>query len=116
MVSYLLPPSFRLFSLSSLIHKDIALKLLNSPGQSHEQVFGEELRKYEPIQGKFRENYQKQEQLLAALAEEHRIFSAARNADTAAQAAREQKEQALTKLADAFKVYLKGKGRGKGKE
>lgn len=29
-----------------------------------------------------------------------------RNADTAAQAAREQKEQALTKLADGFKVYL----------
>jgi len=92
--------------LQSLSNKDdIVTKLLNAPSLSHEQVFGEELRKYEALQGKLRDNYIKQDALLASLSAEHQKFVAARNADVAAQAARDQKEQALTKLANAFKAY-----------
>lgn len=50
------------------------MKLLNAPGQSHEQVFGEELRKYEPLQAKLRDNHIKQDTLLSELSVEHKKF------------------------------------------
>lgn len=81
------------------------MKLLNATGLSHDQVFGEELRKYEPLQAKMVSNNDKQNALLVALAAEFEKFDQARKSDTAAQTARNQRERVLTELANSYKVY-----------
>eukprot|EP01111_Echinosteliopsis_oligospora_P012082 TRINITY_DN4104_c0_g2_i1.p1 TRINITY_DN4104_c0_g2~~TRINITY_DN4104_c0_g2_i1.p1 ORF type:complete len:792 (-),score=268.84 TRINITY_DN4104_c0_g2_i1:83-2458(-) len=84
---------------------EISMKLMAAQGLSYDQVYGEELRKYEPIRTKLRENLVQQESLLDSLRHEHESFIAKQNSDTAGQAARQRREHMLTTYSNAFNAY-----------
>jgi translation initiation factor 2 beta subunit (eIF-2beta)/eIF-5 len=87
--------------LSELSNKDDISKALLS-GRAYEEVYTEELKKYDNLLEKLRNNYIRQEELFAVISQENEIFVMSRK-DSAS--AGQQRERMLAQLFNAFTAY-----------
>eukprot|EP01132_Coremiostelium_polycephalum_P004270 gene4270-5343_t len=77
---------------------DITLKLL-SPAKDKNQIYAEEIQKYEPLQMSLNESFLKQQTLIENIRKENEKFTSSKSKQG------NQREEILQKFANAFKVY-----------
>eukprot|EP01133_Synstelium_polycarpum_P011610 gene11610-13554_t len=77
---------------------DITIKLIH-PGKDKNQVYNEEILKYEPLQQQLNDNFLKQEPLLDQIRNENEKFVKSNSKHGG------QREETLQKFANAFKTY-----------
>ncbi|EGG16375.1 ALG-2 interacting protein X [Cavenderia fasciculata] len=78
---------------------DITVKLISPPGRDRQQVFNEEILKYEPLQTQLNDNFLKQEPLLESIRQENEKFVRTNSKHGS------QREEILQRFANAFKTY-----------